>query len=372
MRIRTARASFEITSLDPVIDDAFANLYAALVDQHPWDHSAFRQAALEFFDRASGDATAHDTFFNNFRHLANLHFQNEHWHKAENLWRMALEPALEWESQHLGEFIHKGTPFYFWGMAAISRGELDLGYTLMHQALEEDIRTSNTQYPQVPAFLFAVLDYDNVDQAFRRWPLVLSEFLDGFLKSYCSSRCGTLQLDQFRTRFLLHPPRLDVVFSFAHTLGRFFLLHRVPNYTPQSRFAGQLETNLLFDLILVIDATITAHNPGQQKFSINAVFLSCRASLGLSQHMLQEQVGPAFKKDFEASLTSLLDGRFPFEHASSPSPMAADLAIAYGLRNYGAHNVASMPTVWRRFPEIRQRLFNVLFLSVEVLGHTPS
>ncbi|MFB0534490.1 MAG: hypothetical protein ACETWR_05870, partial [Anaerolineae bacterium] len=265
------------------------------------------------------------------------------------------------------EFIHKGTPFYFWGMAAISRGELDLGYALMHQALEEDIRTHNTDHPQTPAFAFAVLDYDNVNQAFRHWPLSLAEFLDGFLTSYCTSLNRTLQLDEFRTRFLVNPPSLDVVFLFAYTLGRFFLLDRGPDYALRSGFAGQLETNLLFDLILVIDATIRAHNPGQRSFSMHAVFLSGQAKLGLNQQMLQEQVNQAFESDFEAALTNLLDRGFRFRDGSSPSPIAADLAIAYGLRNYGAHNVSSMPAVWQRFLDMRQSLFNVLFLAVEVL-----
>jgi hypothetical protein len=367
MRIRTAHAMFEILSLDPDIDQAFADLYRALVDQQPCGLSDFRQAALEFFDRARGDATLQDRFFSNFSALANLHFNNEHWHRAENVWRVALEPALEWESQNPREFIHKGTPFYFWGMAAISRGELDLGYTLMHQAFEEDIRTHHVEHPQSPASAFATLDYDNVNQAFRHWPLSLAEFVDGFLASYRASRGRILQLNELRTRFLAFPRSLDLVFLFVYTLGRLFLLDRVPDYALRSGFSGQLETNLLFDLILIIDGTIRTHNPGQQSFSMNAVFLSGQANLDLKQQMLQEQINQAFDHDFEATLTSLLDGGFRFRDSTSPSPMAADLAIAYGLRNHGAHNVSSIPTVWQRFPDIRQSLFNVLFLTVEIL-----
>jgi hypothetical protein len=366
MEIRTAHAIFNISSLDPDIDQAFTNLYRAWVYQHPCNLSDFQQAALEFFDRARGDTTLQDRFFSNLGPLANLYFNNEHWHKAENVWRMALEPALEWESRCPGEFIHKGTPFYFWGMAAISRGELDLGYTLMHQALEEDIRTHNTEHPQTPAFFFAILDYDNVNQAFRHWPLSLAEFLERFLASYRASRGRTLLLDEFRAQFLINPP-LDVVFLFAYTLGRFFLLSRIPEYALQSGFADQLETNLLFDLILVTDVEIRAHNPGQRDFSMQAAFLSAQAGLGLNQNMLQQQVNQASQNDFEATLTDLLDGGYRFQDGTSPSPMAADLAISYVLRNYGAHNVSSVPTVRQRFLDIRQSLFNVLFLAVEVL-----
>jgi hypothetical protein len=174
-------------------------------------------------------------------------------------------------------------------------------------------------------------------------------------------------LSEFRAQFLITPPSLDVVFLFAYTLGRFFLLSTIPEYALHSGFAGQLETNLLFDLILVIDVIIRARNPNQRDFSMQAIFLSRQGGLGLNQYMLQQQVNPAFQNDIEATLTDLLDGGYRFQDGTRPSPMAVDLAIAYGLRNYGAHNVSSVPTVWQRFLDIRQSLFNVLFLAVEVL-----
>jgi hypothetical protein len=82
---------------------------------------------------------------------------------------------------------------------------------------------------------------------------------------------------------------------------------------------------------------------------------------------LQEQINGAFKGNPQLTLTNILNGTFRFQDGKSLSPMAADLAIAYGLRNYGAHNVSSMPIIWHSFTDIRQRLLNLLFVTVEIL-----
>ena len=51
--------------------------------------------------------------------INNTFFPRELWHRAEDFWRRAVQPALDWEMNHPGRFIHKGTPFYFWGMAVM-------------------------------------------------------------------------------------------------------------------------------------------------------------------------------------------------------------------------------------------------------------
>jgi hypothetical protein len=367
MQVQTEHISFDLLDLVPEMDREFANLYKYLIDQRPYETDNFHRAALNFFDIVREDTVSHDQFFNNLSPLAFLHFKNEHWHKAERVWEFALRSAIEWEKRNPGEFIHKGTPFYFSGMAAISRGDLDRGYAFMHQSLEEDIQTHNVEHPQTPAFAFATLDYEKVNQAFRGWSLRLAESLQNFLESYRHSRGRTLLMDDFRAKFLIDPPDLDAIFLFTYTLGRLFLLNEVPKYTMQSRFVGQLQANLLFDLILVVNVILRTHNPGHRGFSMQMLFLAEQAELNLTQNMIQEQVNRAFKEDLESTLKDLLDGQYRFQDGVSPSPIEADLMIAYGFRNFGAHDVSSVPIIWQRFPIIRQRLFNVLFLAVETL-----
>ena len=336
-------------------------------DQEPFVDEAFNRASLEFFDRANDDTSLHDRYFSILAGFINRHIQAGLWYKAETMWRSVIQPALDWEAQHPNRFIHKGTPFYFWGMAAIIRGELDMGYPLMHQALQEDIRTHQNARPDTPAYAFATLDYTKVDQAFRDWTEYQARFLEPLLENYRSSHTMVLNLDDFRRRFLLSPPSLDVIFLFTYALGKFSLFDRVPPYARQNDFTSQLELNLLFDILLVIDASIGARNPGVNSFPLHAAHLSNEAGLGLTQNKLQNELNPVFQADFNLTLANILNGAFQFGDGTGLTGLAGDLAVAYGLRNYGAHHISSVPTVQLRFNEIRQSLFNVLFLTIEML-----
>lgn len=338
-------------------------------DQPPYADDSFNRASLDFFDRANDDASLHDSYFSQLAAFINpVFFQRELWHRAEEIWRRVVQPALSWEANHPGRYIHKGTPFYFWGMAAILRGELDIGFPLMHQALQEDVRTLGDQHPQTPAYRFATLDYTNLqEQAFRVWVEYQATYLSSFIDHYRASCNAGLSLDEFRRRFLASPPSQDLISQFTYTLGRFFLFDRVPSYARQNEFTSQLEINLLFDLLLVIDATIKVHNPTGHYFPQHAAYLSGQANLGLTQHKLQVEVNPAFQGDLSLTLANVLDGSFQLQDGSMLIGVAADLAVAYGLRNYGAHNLSSVPVVQQRFEQIRRSLFNVLFLTIETL-----
>jgi hypothetical protein len=43
------------------------------------------------------------------------------------------------------------------------------------------------------------------------------------------------------------------------------------------------------------------------------------------------------------------------------------VALAYGLRNCGAHNTGTAANVWSRFDEVERSLFRVLFATIDHL-----
>lgn len=123
------------------MDEAFDRLYAAYFGIVPLPWGEFTAAALQYFDNNVGTATAHDAYFNNFTVIWRSIVDAGRLSQAERVWVQALHPAQQWEQAHQGQRIHKGTPYYFWAVTALLRGDVDHGYLLVHQGVDEDVRT---------------------------------------------------------------------------------------------------------------------------------------------------------------------------------------------------------------------------------------
>jgi len=173
-------------------------------------------------------------------------------------------------------------------------------------------------------------------------------------------------LDDFKNKFLLKPPTIDLGFLFAYTVARLMQLAKLPSHALASSFAAQLEANLLFDLTLVIDGTLKDKNQGEWKFFKHAGFLLATVSQPMTDQELS-LVNQSFNDDFDETLGSILDGTFTTSNNQILSQAQRDVAITYGMRNRGAHDVTAAPTVWTRFSDIEQALFNVLYMSVDYL-----
>lgn len=288
------------------------------------------------------------------------------WDQAENIWELALEPAIEWEEKNKGKRIHKGGPYYFWGMTAIQRGDIDRGYALMHQALEEDVLTHNKKNPDTPSLAFASLNYLKVDQAFRQWVLLEAQYLGGQINSFCSNHGRTFTLDDFQRKYLQVPPNSDVIYLLAYTIARLIRLTSLPSYLLSSPFAGQLLQNLLFDLVQVVDVTIAEKNRPKWKMIDHINFLSRKASQVISITKLKE-ANSQLQSDFEKTIGEIINGLFQFKDGTNLTPLQADLLIVYGLRNRGAHNLSSSSIIWQKFDTIQAAVFSTLFLAVEIL-----
>jgi len=344
------------------------DLHAACLGGAAYDLAGLRIAAQAFFDGTS-DPHKHNGYFGNFTGLWRQRLEAGRFQEAEAIWQLALNPALAWETQHRDLRIHKGTPFYWWGMTAILAGNLNKGYALMHQALEEDKRSFPDEYTRHPPFAFASMDYPKVEQAFRVWLLRQAEFLEGLIGEYNRMNSRSFDLEQFRKRFLKSTPTLDSVFLFSHAISHFLAIDNIPEYARKSPFAGQMEMNLLFDVLLVVDRAIREKNPmksGFPTFLDQAEFLAQKAQLRLTRDKLRE-VNAVGKTDVGRKLTQILNREFTFSDGSTLGGAEIDVCVAYALRNYGAHNVEPLEEVWQRFGDVRQRCLNTLFLTVESL-----
>jgi hypothetical protein len=364
MRFIIGGRTFNLNSLDPVLDQAFIDLYASYIGATPFSWSVLDQATQTFLLNSPDRDNIHNLYFNNFITLWNSFLRNGNYNEAENIWQMALEPILAFEAAIPPREAHKGTAFYFWGMTSIIRGDLDKGYALVHQAVEEDIATMKVPYPDTPAYALASLNYAKQDQAFRQWVVMQAQFLNGFQNNYSTQYGRQFILEDFRSRFLNSPPSIDIVFLFAYTVARLMRLSASPSYSLQSRFSGQLLINLLFDLTLAIEAAAKAKNPGGKSFIHHAKFISQKANDVLTIAKLRE-INRSFHNDFDLSIRSTIDGVFTLADGTNLSRLQSDIAVSCGIRNRGAHDVSSSPTVWQRFSELNQILLNVLFMTVD-------
>lgn len=368
MKFIIAGRTIEINSLTPDLDKNFIALHEAYFGQGSVNWDELERAAQAFFDKYQDPTRrSHDDYFNNFTVLWRHFLAARNYDEAERIWEMALSPALLWESNNKGNRIHKGTPYYFWGLTALQRGDLDKAYSLMHLAANEDVLTSGKKYPDTPAYTFASLNYEKALQAFGgEWLVNQMRFLDSRQNVYSATHNRPFKLDDFKAKFLHTPPSVDIGFLFTYTVARLMHLVNVPEPALLTSFASQLQANLLFDLTLVIDGAIKAKSTGNWRFIHHAEHLLGVIGQPLTEAELGE-INQAFGADFDRTLSDILDGQFRLSNNAGLSQAQRDVALAYGMRNRGAHDVSAAPTVWNRFREIEQALFNALYMAVDYL-----
>ena len=367
---------FQIEDLGESMNSQFLRLYESHFSGRGFDLTKFRKEALDFFDHSDGNYHAHDGFFNNFTIIWQSFLNQRRFKNAEYLWDFALNIAYDWENKNQNKRIHKGTPYYFWGVTCILNGDLEKGFLLMHQALEEDKKTHQTKTPKTPAYSFVTLDYKNQDQFFiPKVREIAKLFLDeNYLNSYRSSRGGSLTLSDFKTKFLEESALQEVVFYFIFELFRLKkLITEIDQKLTQNVFSSLLQANTILNFCIIVENVIKKQKKYQNK-KLNALtikplleFLSSNSSLNLHKNDNLKYLNDDFGKDFSKTVQELIKSQYQFQDGTTPQPIEEDLAITYGFRNFGAHKVEDQPVVYQNFDEISKRILNALFFSVEKL-----
>jgi hypothetical protein len=371
-----------INELGQPVDHAFDRLYEAYTSNVALPWQEFADAALQFFDANPTITPKHDEYFNNFTVIWNKLLSEGNYDRAEHVWELALQPAQQWEQVQPGRRVHKGTPYYFWAMTVLLRGDTDRGYLLIHQAVDEDIRSCGQQAALgLPGYALVSLNYQKVGQAFYQWVLQQAGFLAALLADYTATHGGNLTMDEVKHRFLDTPPNPETGFLFTYTLARLMNIARLPSTATTNQFAGQLEINLFFDITLVIEEVIKDRNPTKRQQNGNKLTFVHQGDYLLAEagHPLNlldatgqplsspqlRRINALFDNDFDATLLAALDGTLAVPPSPAFNRLQCDVALAYGIRNHAAHNTDAAPTIWNRFPEVQRAIFRVLFATIE-------
>ena len=242
----------------------------------------------------------------------------------------------------------------------------------MHQSVEEDVLTQKEENPKSsglpdsPSLALATLNYAKLDQAYRVWVTRQAQFVFDQLNQYSSQYSRNFNNEDFRSRFLLNPPSVDIIFIFAFALARINKLYSFPPHITQSRFAGQIQANALFDIVLVIDALIKEKSPKKGMFKVLAKFLSDKTGQPLSELELGE-INGLYNHDFDKTLDAAISGTLLLSSGKQLTRLQSDIAVVYGLRNHIAHDISSVPTILKRYKEIVQIVMYILFTTVDYL-----
>ncbi len=325
-----------------------------------------RVFANAYFNRNRTPAD-HNRFFEAFTPIWLTLINRRHYFKAMKLWQFALGLAFDWQAQNRPNKIHKGTPYYFAGVTGILNNELENGFLSFHQAMKEDQRLSDRRTPQAPALWFVTLDSSRQNQFFRAKVEQIATYLSERLDEYSTSRSGSLGLDDFRRRFLRLRRLKEEVFYFVYLMFKLRKLEiETPKILKKNILGSLLHARLLFDFCLISDKVIEYKNPvgGSQRLSFgNEIsFLTRRGLLSFNRSIFNALSGD-FNLDFGSTMYNILLGR----HHLHLSGIEKDFAVAYGVRNFGAHKMHNQPVLYNRMPELTQSILNTIFFTVEKL-----
>ncbi len=366
-------AGGEVTTytLGQPLDGAFDQLYQGFLEGGVRStNDEFRKATFQYFDRHLKDVNnapaAHDHYFICFTPIWNAFMSAGRLDIAERVWEMAFEPVQEWERAHPGDLIDKGTLCYFWGATALLRGNLDRGYLLVHQSVEEDSRTSGLALPPTPSFALVSLDYQKPNQWFRPWVMEQGRFFENFVKDYATVHGRSLTIDDVKRRFLDKPPNLDAIFLLTFTVARLRGIAGLTEQAKRNAFAGQIELNLLFDLLLVIDVAIRAMNSSEWKFSKQALFLLDKAGHRLEQRDFDDVHRQFDSPNFEIAILDALNGTLKSKWRTLDR-LQCDVHLAYELRNSGAHHIETIPIIWKEFDRVERSVLRSLCAVIDHL-----
>lgn len=284
-------------------------------------------------------------------------------------WQEILSITLEWESKNSPLTIHKGTPFFFLAYNCLLNGDRDNGFTYLYNALEDDKKLPNLNYPkEAPAYLTAIMSEKPKNFMF---PQVadLRNYLGGFLSQY-NQTFNKLSIGDFDTKFLENVDLFDIAAFFVYNFK--FIYDQSKNTTPsllQNDFSRIKSLNLFFNLGLIIDE-ILHYAASNNNVNVNMMKESVSwwaTNLGVNQHTFDNLIGTngldLKNTDVDTVIPILLSN---IQNPSNGIPKEVYIMlVAYKLRNHGGHNLDQQRVIGSSYNEILKNLLFALFLAIK-------
>ncbi|MFH1471905.1 MAG: hypothetical protein ABIF85_03320 [Nanoarchaeota archaeon] len=368
-----AGTRFRITDLCPSLNNDFLSYHQSIFGFPVFNVNQFKGNSKSYFTSVKKDTRRwekHDFYFGNFTIIWKTLLDQGKFREAENIWKFALSISKEWEDENK-DYIHKGTPFYFWSVTCFLEDDIERGFTLMNQAYVEDLeakqRHGRMDKPEtVPAGLFLFFVPTVSAQFFKPKLDEMKLFLETKINEYSVTRGRTFRYSDFESKFLKNVDK-DVIFHFNLNLFRLEKINRYPVVEGKNTIACLLYMEIIFDLCRVLDLIINKDQKLKkaiidfaQKYKPNSN--QKKAIESIKSQNIQDGFNT---KNFIRTLRSLQNTGYTL-NGYTPDEMEKDILISYGFRNLGAHEIVADDIVVQNYKELVQRILNSIFLAVEL------
>lgn len=313
--------------------------------------------------------TAGDKLYENFTTITNLLMSRGEYFLATIVWRQAISVVSKWERRRRAK-VHKGTPYYFWAEAEILNGNVDFGFMLMHRALEEDKRywqiVGLTMPPTTPGYYFVSLNSRSASQHFLVVVKKMRRVLQKRIWSYRKTLKGKLTIRMFERKFLQNLNYEDLAFYFVYSL---FLIARQRQSAKlqiaNSNIARNILARSLFNLTLILEQMGRSKGMGRNISNHLSKISRSRRWKAIVDGNLFSSINSQFQSNPNAVIQDFMDYKFRNQDFRRNKKLS-DYAFAYGMRNYCAHGIVTIPDIFsNNFRPLTQHLFNPIFWFVE-------
>lgn len=290
------------------------------------------------------------------------------------LWINVCNLVWDWENKNNIK-LHKGTPYHFLAQTLLEIGDIDTGFTLVFNAIEEDKRTHSEVgnpegYKLCPAYMFVT----SVDDPNNSMYHLISEMIIKLQESftdYNSKLGGQINSLDFDSKFLHEPSLQEAAFFFIFTLQQ--LIRHEKMTRPellQNEFSKLRNLDFIFNMCLIVDKVLAKKYSTNPRDTIaNNVFGYCRDKLSV-----QDSDPGRFKKKLSINFDDPPDTVVPvlLKYSLTYNGQPADkrmttMVLAWYLRNYGGHNIKGQQILLTDFPKIVKQIMYALFMAVEAL-----
>jgi hypothetical protein len=347
------------------VNDQFVLFYQSMFGIPALDIESFKANSHAYFNYVESEDKKfekHDDYFNNFTPVWINLINQKKFTEAENIWKEALDIALEWEKERSLR-IHKGTPYYFWAVTCFLNENLEKGFWLMNQAFVEDTKKLNMELPDTPAKNFLHFETTPEQQFFRNKLLEIKEFLNQKLIAvYSNTKNRKFDYSVFESKFLKNKNvNKDVKFHFNLNIFRLKKILELPKPDNTNTIASLLYLDVIFDLCKVFEFLI--RQPNNDKFSENIKEFSKKYK---NNTLLINLNSSNFNTaNFINNFQKILGGTFTINN-NAPDDLEKDILVTYGFRNFGAHKIEENELIVNNFENIIKSIVNSIFLAVEL------